>query len=430
MIRTEIKKWDDFNNRSVIVKYNGKEYSGTFFIKEERLILSIMITTDIEEWRKIVNDIEVLSAYLIDNNRKITLINCRHCGNSALGVDTIISAQSNYWIDRILLDYELENVDNTFINSIFAEYDDICWITKGSIYRQDIINDKIDINPVFKKYKLEDKDVIFCMLPSFVGNDYNMTISGNRGFKIKFNVNKSIDEALKYIYLIKNLLMILGKRNIKVINQEIIDDIRHYRIIDCGGDKEYNKINIDLTEHLDHRIGIKIEDFDDFDIVLSNFEREYDRLMPLLELYYNVVKYKVPNLTRFVNAITMLEYCSREFDNVNALNKTIQKHQGYTPKNGADFVDRVSSLIEKINDVYQLDLKDIEIISKNIKDARIYYVHYDPSGKKLTDNQLFRYVYFIEDLIILNIYLIVGFNINKFGNISYNGCFYSIDNLK
>lgn len=152
--------------------------------------------------------------------------------------------------------------------------------------------------------------------------------------------------------------------------------------------------------------------------------------MPLLELYYNVVKYKVPNLTRFVNAITMLEYCSREFDDANALNKTIQKHQGKTPKNGADFVDRVISLIENIDDVYKLDLTDIEIISKNIKDARTYYVHYEPSGKRLTDDQLFRYVYFIEDLIILNIYLIIGFDINKFANISYNEYFYDIDDLK
>lgn len=430
MNRTEIKEWKDLNNRSIIVKYNEKEYPGTFFIREERLILSIMMTTDIEEWRKAVNDIEVLPAYLIDNNRKITLINCMHYGNSSSGVDSIISAQSDYWIDRILLDYELENVNDAFINCISAEYDDICWITKGRIYSQDIINDKIDINPVFKEYKLEDKDVVFGMLPSFVGNDYNMTISSNRGFSIKFNTNKHIDEALKYIYLIKNFLMILGKRNIKVLNQEIIENELHYRIIDCGENKEYNKINIDLADHLNHRIGIKIENFDDFDAVLNNFEREYDRLMPLLDLYYNVVKYKVPNLTRFVNAITMLEYCSREFDDTNALNKTIQKHQGKTPKNGADFVDRVISLIENINDVYKLDLTDIEIISKNIKDARTYYVHYEPSGKKLTDDQLFRYVYFIEDLIILNIYLIVGLDINKFANISYNEYFYDLDDLK
>ena len=430
MTRTEIKEWKDFNNRSIIVKYNGKEYPGTFFIKEERLILSIMMTTDIEEWRKAVNDIDVLPAYLIDNNRKITLINCMHCGNSASGVDPIISAQSDYWIDRILLDYELENFDKAFINCISATYDDICWITKGRIYSQDIINDKIDINPVFKDYKFEDKYVVFGMLPSFAGDDYNMTISGNRGFNITFNSTKTIDEALKYIYLIKNLLMILGKRNIKVLNQEIIGDEQQYRIIDCGGDKEYNKINIELADHLNHRIGIKIEEFDNFDVVLKNFEREYDRLMPLLELYYNVVKYKVPNLTRFVNAITMLEYCSREFDDANALNKTIQKHQGKLPKNGADFVDRVISLIENINDVYELDLMDIEIISKNIKDARTYYVHYEPSGKRLTDDQLFKYVYFIEDLIILNIYLIVGFDINKFSNISYNGYFYEIDDLK
>ena len=430
MNHTEIKEWKDLNNRSIIVKYNEKEYPGTFFIREERLILSIMMTTDIEEWRKAVNDIEGLPAYLIDNNRKITLINCMHYGNSSSGVDPIINAQSDYWIDRILLDYELENVEDAFINCISAEYDDICWITKERIYSQDIINDKIDINPVFKEYKLEDKDVVFGMLPSFAGNDYNMTISGNRGFNIKFHSNKTFDKALKYIYLIKNFLMVLGKRNIKVLNQEIIEGELHYRIIDCGGDKEYNKINIDLADHLNHRIGIKIEDFDDFDVVLNNFEREYDRLMPLLELYYNVVKYKVPNLTRFVNAITMLEYCSREFDDANALNKTIQKHQGKMPKNGADFVDRVISLIENINDVYKLDLNDIEIISKNIKDARTYYVHYEPSGKKLTDDQLIGYVYFIEDLIILNIYLIVGFDINKFANISYNEYFYNLDDLK
>ena len=81
--------------------------------------------------------------------------------------------------------------------------------------------------------------------------------------------------------------------------------------------------------------------------------------MPILELYCNKT---IQNLTRFTNAITMLEYCFREFDSDNEF---IHKHQGQTPKNSADFVDRVSSLMENVNDVYKLDFTDIEIVLKN-----------------------------------------------------------------
>lgn len=57
--------------------------------------------------------------------------------------------------------------------------------------------------------------------------------------------------------------------------------------------------------------------------------------------------------------------------------------------------------------MFNLSTTKIDNISKKIKDARTYYVHYDSSGLKLDENEIFNYVYFIEDIIILNIYLLL-----------------------
>lgn len=418
----------DLENKSILLKINEKEFYGTFYIKNQKIFLNINMTNDIEEWRSTCNDIEYIYATFVENRKRITLLNCIYSGYSSTGYDPIINASAIFLIDRVLLDYDLSNYDEKFISNISVEYKDVSWFTNKKVYKNERLKNSITIIPIYKEYKMNDKTIIIDILPSFVERENKIEVNGIMHFTYVFKNKQNIASALQYVYLIKNLLMLLGKRNINVISQNIIDDSKVYELMDCIIDRNIKIENEELIEHLNHRNGFKIEDLSNFTSMVEKFEDLYERLAPLLELYYSVVKYNIPNLTRFVNGLTMLENYSREFDDTNALALTIEKNSK-KPKNGADFIDRVKSLIININDVFNLSTTNIDNISKKIKDARTYYVHYDSSGLKLSENEIFNYVYFIEDIIILNIYLSLGIDFNKIKYVSYNDYYYDITKL-
>lgn len=424
-MKNEIRNYRDLENKSILLKINDKDFCGTFYIKNQKLFLNINMTNDIEEWRSTCNDIESISATFVENKKRITLLNCVYSGHSSTGYNPIINACAIFLIDRVLLGYDLTNYDEKFISNISVEYKDILWFTNKKVYKNEILKNSITITPIYKEYKMNDKTIIIDILPSFAERENKIEINGTMHFTYVFENKQNIDSALQYVYLIKNLLMLLGKRNINVISHNINNHSKTCELIDCITDINTKIENEEVIDHLNHRNGFKIEDLSNFISIVEKFEDLYERLEPLLELYYNVVKYNVPNLTRFVNSLTMLENYSREFDDTNALALTIAKN-GKKPKNGAEFIDRVKSLIININDVYNLSTTKIDNISKKIKDVRTYYVHYDSSGLKLDENEIFNYVYFIEDIIILNIYLSLGIDINKIEYVSYNYYYYDI----
>ena len=427
-MKNEIRNYRDLENKSILLKINDKDFYGTFYIKNQKLFLNINMTNDIEEWRSTCNNIESISATFVENKKRITLLNCMYSGHSSTGYNPIINACAIFLIDRVLLGYDLTNYDEKFISNIIIEYKDISWFTNKKVYKNEILKNSITITPIYKEYKMNDKTIIIDILPSFAERENKIEINGIMHFTYVFENKQNIDSALQYVYLIKNLLMLLGKRNINVISHNINNHSKIYELIDCITDRNIKIENEELINRLNHRNGFKIEDLSNFISIVERFEDLYERLEPLLELYYNVVEYNVPNLTRFVNSLTMLENYSREFDDTNALALTITKN-GKKPKNGADFIDRVKSLIININDVFNLSTTKIDNISKKIKDARTYYVHYDSSGLKLDENEIFNYVYFIEDIIILNIYSSLGIDINKIEYVSYNNYYYDITKL-
>lgn len=172
---------------------------------------------------------------------------------------------------------------------------------------------------------------------------------------------------------------------------------------------------------------VKYEDIENFDNILEKFNLIYERVYPLLELLYNAYSNKLPNLNRFLDVITMIEYYSREFDNEKALNLTNSKRmkQELKEKDEPQFVDRVKSLIINVNEVFNFSEIEIDEISKNVKDGRTYYVHYEEKGWKLSNDELFRYYNFLEDIILLNIYKLIGLNITKNEYITFFNFYYT-----
>ncbi len=354
-------------------------------------------------------------------------MNCQSAGSSYNGLNTIENATINYRIDRILLGKKLTKKKFKNIYKYEVVYNNIDCFTNDHL---------CDINFKTMNYKATPAN--------YKINTNNLTININFGcsmshtdniFKIIRNSNVSfesvkknnVNQVLKNIYVFRNFLVLILKKGIIVEKQYVYYENEKYQIFDCGNHDVFKETG-ELEDHLNHRC-LKAENIKNLTDIYVKFNDSYDKLLPLIELYFNVTQFKVPNLIRFVNATTMLEYCYRTFDYNSALRLTASKD---TKKVGdANFVDMIYSLIQNVNNVYNYTQSEIEQVSDNIKNARVHYIHYKnkTNTKILNNDEQFYYSYFIQDIVLLNIYKFLGFDINGLDYINFLEFYYDKNDL-
>ncbi|MFQ9821946.1 MAG: HEPN domain-containing protein [Clostridia bacterium] len=425
----KFKRWQDFNNLSIKVTINKKIYDAILNTDNNRLILKINMTKDINEWRKTNKNYDIISGRFLFNSQKIFFINCIHTGHESsmnCQKNIIENATSNFIVDRLIID---KNISKTSLNNIlkysasyknldlFSELNRIMPGLREIDYDSNTCNYKI--NTPFYSMNI----MFYCSTKE----DRNSLIV-NRMSHVEFEHSKgvSIKKVLENIYRFRNFLMIILKQPIYVKKQTIYINDNAVELFDCNDNDDFLE-NPSLEEMLSHRC-LKINNIDNIETIYNNFIKQYNQLYPLIELYYNVTQYKIPNLTRFINATTMLEYYSRTYDYINSL--TLSKNKN--PKRNDPYYEcMVLSLINNVNEVFNCTSKEIDTISENIKAARIHYIHYktNQKSKTLTDDEQFWYSYFMQDVVLLNIYKLLGLDISKYEYVSFNDFFYNINDI-
>mgnify|MGYP004470879261 FL=1 len=425
----KFKRWQDFNNLSIKVTINKKIYDAILNTDNNRLILKINMTKDINEWRKTNKNYDIISGRFLFNSQKIFFINCIHTGHESsmnCQKNIIENATSNFIVDRLIID---KNISKTSLNNIlkysasyknldlFSELNRIMPGLREIDYDSNTCNYKI--NTPFYSMNI----MFYCSTKE----DRNSLIV-NRMSHVEFEHSKgvSIKKVLENIYRFRNFLMIILKQPIYVKKQTIYINDNAVELFDCNDNDDFLE-NPSLEEMLSHRC-LKINNIDNIETIYNNFIKQYNQLYPLIELYYNVTQYKIPNLTRFINATTMLEYYSRTYDYINSL--TLSKNKN--PKRNDPYYEcMVLSLINNVNEVFNCTSKEINTISENIKAARIHYIHYktNQKSKTLTDDEQFWYSYFMQDVVLLNIYKLLGLDISKYEYVSFNDFFYNINDI-
>lgn len=425
----KFKRWQDFNNLSIKVTINKKIYDAILNTDNNRLILKINMTKNINEWRKTNKNYDIISGRFLFNCQKIFFINCIHTGHESsmnCKKNTIENATSNFIVDRLIID---KNISKTSLNNIlkysasyknldlFSELNRIMPGLREIDYDSNTCNYKI--NTPFYSMNI----MFYCSTKE----DRNSLIV-NRMSHVEFEHSKgvSIKKVLENIYRFRNFLMIILKQPIYVKKQTIYINDNAVELFDCNDNDDFLE-NPSLEEMLSHRC-LKINNIDNIETIYNNFIKQYNQLYPLIELYYNVTQYKIPNLTRFINATTMLEYYSRTYDYINSL--TLSKNKN--PKRNDPYYEcMVLSLINNVNEVFNCTSKEIDTISENIKAARIHYIHYktNQKSKTLTDDEQFWYSYFMQDVVLLNIYKLLGLDISKYEYVSFNDFFYNINDI-
>lgn len=425
----EFKKWQDFNNLSVKVTINRKIFDAILHIDNNRLTLKINMTKNLSEWRKLNNNFDIISGKFLFNNQKIFFINCIYVGHkSSINCknNTIENVTSDFIVDRLIID---KNICKTSLNNISkysASYKNLDLFSESNGIMSSLREIDYDSNTC--NYKINTPSYSMNIMFYYSTEEDRKSLIVNRSSCVEFEHSKKITirEALKNIYTFRNFLMIILKQPIYVKKQIIYIDDNAVELFDCNDSDDFLE-NPSLEEMLFHRC-LKINTIDNIETVYNNFIKQYNQLFPLIELYYNVTQYKIPNLTRFINATTMLEYYSRSYDSSNSL--TLSKNIN-SKRNDPYYECMVLSLINNVNEVFNYTTNEIDKISRNIKAARIHYIHYKTNqiSKILTDDEQFRYSYFMQDVVLLNIYKLLGLDISKYKYISFNNFFYNINDL-
>lgn len=425
----EFKKWQDFNNLSVKVTINRKIFDAILHIDNNRLTLKINMTKNLNEWRKLNTNYDTISGKFLFNNQKIFFINCIYVGHkSSINCknNTIENATSNFIVDRLIID---KNICKTSLNNISkysASYKNLDLFSESNGIMSNLREIDYDSNTC--NYKINTPSYSMNIMFYYSTEEDRKALIVNRSSCVEFEHSKkvTIREALENIYTFRNFLMIILKQPIYVKKQTIYINDNAVELFDCNDSDDFLE-NPSLEEMLFHRC-LKINTIDNIETIYNNFIKQYNQLYPLIELYYNVTQYKIPNLTRFINATTMLEYYSRNYDSINSL--TLSKNKN--PKRNDPYYEyMVLSLINNVNEVFNCTTNEIDKISENIKAARIHYIHYktNQNSKILTDDEQFRYSYFMQDVVLLNIYKLLGLDISKYKYISFNNFFYNINDL-
>ena len=422
----KFQSWEDFNNLSVKVKMGRKNYNAILLKKDNYLIMRIDMLKDIESWRNNTESYSLLNGNLLYENQKITFLNCQCIQHNCSGVEEIISATLDYKIDRIILGKKLTKEEYKNIDYYEIEYNNIDCFTNDKPYS---INYKmLEFTTNLNSYdiQLNNMKISIIFTCSTEKEDNLFAIKRKTSVVFKHNKKINISNVLENIYKFRNFLMILLKKAIVVEKQYVFLGNEKYCLFDCRNDKLID-VGKDLEEHLNQRC-LKIEEIKNISEICQKFYDKYDELYPLIELYYNVTQFRVPNLTRFVNALTMLEYFARTFD----FSKALLLTQNNSPnRKDPEYKCMVESLIDNVNSVYGFTQNDINQVAKNIKNARDKYIHYlnKSSTKQLSYDEQFWYSYFIEDIILLNIYNIVNLDIKSYEYISFEGFYYEKSDL-
>lgn len=393
-------------------------------------------------------------AYILPQKRRISFINCEIKEIECSSNDKY---KIKYIIDRIF-DSELIDLSRKDFDNVTITFDDIEWFTQA---KAEFISDDEDKSIVniysFKeaKLKIKQKDIK-------TKNTQKINYKTKVDFNFKFKNKKSFNEIIEYVYKFRNLLMIFGRRYINITSIIILKDKKYCNIYDCINEYNYCPISLELKRNLNY-LCIKLYEIDNFDKIITNFYNIYEKRESILNEYFDSIKYKMSKKIRFVNSTMMVEDFADLFFKESRKNEQVREDCEYKSKIISDiikilkeskyidikdeskitneldnviyksknltFQSALTVLMRKVNEILNFREKELMRISKNIKKARKLCIHKGETANKYSFYYL-RYMYFIEDLILLNIYKQIDLNIVKDSNHCFLNFYYTKAGLK
>lgn len=414
--------YKDFDKISLKIRINRKIYNSILMLEDEKLILNVDFTKESESIQNKIEHLDIINGNILYRNIELSLINCDYAGSEFSNQKFVLK----YTVDRILYGIKIKKYKAKNINRFIAMYNGINCFTNDKPFEIDYNQLKYSADASNYQIITSSSNININFSSSISSSDSSLSILRTTSVNFESCTKVNLSEVLNEVYKFRNFLMLILKRDITVKEQYILFNNNKYRLFDCFTDDTY-KYNKRLDELLNHRT-LKIEQIDNLSTIYQNYIDQYEKLLPIIELFYNIIHFHVPNILKFVNSTTLLEQYCRKYN----ISSAIKLTQNIKPKKkDAEYQFMIETLINNVNDYYNLDQNQISTISINIKNARVQYIHYLEGSNQfeLTYEQQFWYSSFIEDIVLLNIYKLLGLDITKYDYIALLDFYYSIENL-
>ena len=294
------------------------------------------------------------------------------------------------------------NKNNRKIKSVLIEFYNINDFTNIPFYDYDE-----HLNPIFKgnsySYNFADKEISILVGNSII-NGHSLYQNKKTVFiEFKYNKSKRYMDVISDIYHFKAFLSILSKREIGIkkikVNENNIIFLNCIKFDD----------RIPANEWLAHNYNefvVTIEKIDKYFLnAYVNFNVLLEKSLPIFDIYLDILKYKTSDLNRFLNYTQILEYLSKNYDEQNANNIWIKNGK---PSGRITLSDRIESILNQVAYVWKFNSKKVYKLSRKIADGRNYYNHHTNELNKLSNDELFRISYFLEDVMLAYIYQYIG----------------------
>ncbi len=212
-------------------------------------------------------------------------------------------------------------------------------------------------------------------------------------------------DVMRDVYQFKAFLSILSKKEIGIKKIEVNEN--NIMFLNCI--KFVDKIpNNECLAHHYNEFVITIEEIDKYFLkAYVNFNTLLENALPIFDIYLDILKYKTSDLNRFLNYTQILEYISKNYDEQNARNMWVKNGK---PSGKVTLADRIESILNQVAYIWNFNSKKVYKLSRKIADGRNYYNHHTNELKKLSNDELFRIPYFLEDVILAYIYQYIGLN--------------------
>ncbi len=246
-----MKAWQDFNNTSVEVEIDNSKYNSVLYVENEMLKLKVDCTKNIEKFNSNINIIDIINGKIIKDSTKVTFINCFHYGIQSIGVGENEYIYSIYRIDRVFLGINLNNIQIKEISACKVVYQSIDDFFDDKIFNVDFVAKGVQILLFCKEHKYLDDKMNFVVLSDIEENINEGFVKLSKKIVVDLKSNKKacLDDIIRKIYIFRNLMMILLKRNVIVKEQILKINDKKCELLDC-----YNYELAEKSENLKNQL--------------------------------------------------------------------------------------------------------------------------------------------------------------------------------
>lgn len=388
---------DDYIDKYFVIYILDEKYNAQFYFEDNQLKIRLLDLVDRDTMLKLKKGFNLVNGII--DKKDITIFNFHSCGMTS-GMDEKFELRFRF--DEFIKNHKYTNKNNRKIRSALIEFYNINDFTNIPFYDYDE-----HLNPIFKgncySYNFVDKKISILVGNSII-NGHSLYQNEKTIFiEFKYNKSQRYVDVIRDIYHFKAFLSILSKREIGIkkikVNENNIMFLNCIKFVDRTPNNEW------LAHHYNEFV-ITIEKIDKYFLkAYVNFNTLLENALPIFDIYLDILKYKTSDLNRFLNYTQILEYISKNYDEQNANNMWIKNGK---PSGRITLSDRIESILNQVAYIWKFNCKKVHKLSRKIADGRNYYNHHTNESKKLSDDELFRISYFLEDVMLAYIYQYIG----------------------